>query len=206
MSYCFENTVNIWATEKTRKEISKIFKKMPFDLYTADAVTDIIMIPCFSLLLDGAVLTKDNRHINLLECYFTEWKGNMKKCLRCRNHRDCLEATSLEEDIDIGPEYKVPVILLHANKKQREVEDLVALIPPMPVNEPFSLELEYWLKSTCLACQNKALRWLKKNDQWAAIEHQKDSNKQKTCSEIAAERWMPKNIKVKLTLPEFKEK
>lgn len=93
----------------------------------------------------------------------------MKKRPRCKKHHVCLKSTAAAKDIDFGPDYKAPVILLHADKKQREVEDLVAVPPRMPVYEPFSSELEYWLRSTCLVWHKKALKWRKKNDQWNAI-------------------------------------
>jgi hypothetical protein len=100
---------------------------------------------------------------------------------------------------------QAPIILLHADKKQRDVEGLVALISSMHVNEPFSSELEFWLHSTCLIWQKKALQWREENDKWHAIECQKDYNKQKTYSEIAAERWTPKNMRIELQIPEYEK-
>lgn len=94
-------------------------------------------------------------------------------------------------------------ILLHAGKRQREVQGLVALIPPMPVNVPFSLELVGWLRSTCLAWQKKALRWRREFDQWLTIQNQRDACKPKTFSEIATERWTPKKITIEINGPEF---
>jgi len=116
-----------------------------------------------------AIFLKDNQEIDLVECFLTEWSGRMKKRPRCKKHHVCLKSTAAAKDIDFGPDYKAPVILLHADKKQREVEDLVAVPPRMPVYEPFSSELEYWLRSTCLVWHKKALKWRKKNDQWNAI-------------------------------------
>ncbi|MEN6637635.1 MAG: hypothetical protein ABFC95_00385 [Smithella sp.] len=115
------------------------------------------MIPCFILILDALVLTEDNPAINRFESYLTGWSGRMKKCPQCRNYDDCLESDDLGKDINIGTEYKPPIILLHADKKQHDVEGLVALIPPMPVTKPFSSELEFWMRSTCLAWHKKAL-------------------------------------------------
>jgi hypothetical protein len=198
-----ESNINILANSQTAENISSVLKCMPFHYYLCEDITDTFMIPCFILILDGHVLTKDNRDINLFECFLTEWSGRMKKCLRCRKHIDCLKSTAAAKDIDFGPDYKAPVILLHADKKKREVEGLVALIPPMPVNETYSLELKYWFRSTCLAWHKKALRWRKTNDQWNAIESEKDACKPKKFSEIAEERWLPKNIKIELNGPEF---
>ena len=200
-----ESNVNILAKSPTAENISSVLKCMPFNHYLCEDITETFMIPCFILILDGNVLIKNNREIDLFECFLTEWSGRMKKCPRCKKYHDCLKSTTAAKDIDFGPDYRAPVILLHADKKQREVEGLAALIPPMPVNETFSSELEYWLRSICLAWHKKALRWRKKNDQWNAIEYQKDSCKHKTYSEIADERWMPKKIKVELKIPEFEE-
>lgn len=201
-----ENNVNILADAPTAENISSTLKCMPFIHYFCEDITDTFMVPCFILILDGHVLTKENSEIELFECYLTKWSGRMKKCRRCKSYRNCLNTAIAAKDEDFGPDYKTPVILLHADKKQREVAGLAALIPPMPVNEPFSLELEYWMRSTCLAWHKKALRWRKKNDQWVNIEYQKDLCKHKTYSERADEKWTPKNIKIELKLPEFEEK
>ena len=201
-----ESNVNILAKSPTANNISSALKGMPFNHYRCGDITDAFMVPCFILILDGYALTKDNREIDLFECYLTKWSGRMKKCRRCKNYRNCLKSTIAAKGEDFGPEHKEPVILLHADKKQRDVEGLVALIPPMAVEEPFSLELKNWLKSTCLVWHKKALKWREKYDQWIAIEYQKDSCKPKNFSEIAEERWMPKKIKIELNGPEFEEK
>ena len=199
-----ESNVNILAKSPTAENISFILKGMPFDLYHCQDVTDAFMIPCFIQLLDGHVLTKDNKDIDIWECFLTNWTGRMKKCPRCRKYHKCSKDDNMEEeDIDIGPEYKAPVILLHADKRQREVEGLVALIPPMPVKETFSLELEDWLKSMCLAWQKKALLWRKEFEQWRTIEDQRYSCRPKTFSEIAVERWMPRKMTFEISGPEF---
>jgi hypothetical protein len=164
VSRSIESNVNILANSPTAENIAFILKQMPFNHYLCEDFTDVIMIPCFILILDGRVLTEDNPDINRFECYLTEWSGRMKKCPQCRNYNDCIESNDLEEDIDFGPEYKAPIILLHADKKQRDVDGLVALIPPMPVTEPFSSALEFWLRSTCLTWQKKALRWREEFD------------------------------------------
>jgi len=198
-----ESNVNIFAKSPTARNILSALKGMPFDHYRCEDFFDIIMIPCFITILDGHLLTKDNLDIDLLECFLTEWSGRMKKCRRCGRYHDCLESPATEKDIDTGPHYKAPFILLHSDTKQRDVEGLVALIPPMTVEEPFSLELKNWLKSTCLVLHKKALKWREKYDQWIAIECERDACKQKTFAEIAEERWMPKNIKIELNGPEF---
>ncbi len=204
LSRSVENNVNILANSSTAENVSSILNRMPFNHCLCEDFTGVIMIPCFILILDGRVLTEDNPEINRFECYLTKWSGRMKKCPQCRNYNDCLDPADLGEDMDFGSEYKAPIILLNADKKQRDVEGLFALIPPMPVTEPFSPELEYWLRSTCLTGHKKALRWREEFDKWQAIEHQKDYHKQKTYSEIAAERWTPKNLRVELQIPEFK--
>ena len=198
-----ESNVNIFAKSPTARNILSALKGMPFGYYRCEDFVDIIMIPCFITILDGHVLTKDNLDIDLLECFLTEWSGRMRKCRRCRRYHDCLVSSATDKDMDIGPSYKAPFILLHADKKQRDVEGLVALIPPMTVEEPFSAELKNWIKSTCLVSHKKALKWRDKYDQWIAIECEKDACKPKKYSEIAEERWMPKNIKIELNGPEF---
>jgi len=203
VSRSIENNVNILANAPAAENIASILNSMPFNHCSCEDITDVIMIPCFILILDARVLTEDNPEINRFECYLTEWSGRMKKCPQCRYYHDCLEPADLGEDMNFGPEYKAPIILLHADKKQRDVEGLVALIPPMPVTEPFSSEFEDWMCSTCLTWQKKALRWREEFDKWETIERQKDHHKQKTYSEIAAERWMPKNLRVELQIPEF---
>ena len=200
-----ENNVNILANSPTTENISSILNNMPFNYYLCEDFTDVIMIPCFILILDGRVLTVDNPEISRLECDIAERSGRMKKCPQCRNNHDCHESTNPEEDIDFGPEYKLPIILLHADKKQRDVEGLVALIPPIPVTEPFSSELEFWLRSTCFTWQKKALKWREEFDKWQTIECQKDYYKQKTYEEIAAQRWTPKSIRVELQIPEYEK-
>jgi len=203
VSRSIENNINILANLPTAENISSILNHMTFNYYLCEDITDVIMIPCFILILDGYVLTEDNPEINRFECYLTEWSGRMKKCPQCRNYHDCLVSVDPKEDMDFGPEYKVPIILLNTDKKQRDVEGLVTLIPPMPVTEPFSRELEYWLCSTCLTWQKKALQWRDEFDKWRTKECQKDCHKQKTYEEIASERWVPKNRRVELQIPEF---
>lgn len=203
VSRSIENNVNILANAPTSENIASILKQMPFGHCLCEDITDVIMIPCFILILDGRILTKDNQEISRFECYLAEWSGRMKKCPQCQNYHDCLESVDPEEDTEFGPEYRAPIILLHADKKQHDMEGLVALIPPMSVTEPFSHELEYWLRSTCFTWHKKALQWREEFDKWHAIELQKDFYKQKTYSEIAAERWTPKNMRIELQIPEF---
>ena len=198
-----ESNVNIFTKSQTAKNISSALKGVSFGHYRCEDFVDIIMIPCFITILDGNALTKDNKEIDLFECYLTKWSGRMKKCRRCKNYRNCLKSTIASKDVDFSPEYKEPVILVHADKKQRNVEGLVTLIPPMTVKELFSLELKNWIKSTCLVLHKKALTWREKYDQWIAIECEKDACKPKKYSEIAEERWMPKNIKIELKGPKF---
>jgi len=81
------------AKSSTAKNISSALKGMPFDHYCCKDFVDSIMIPCFIQILDGHALTKDNREIDLFECYLTKWAGRMKKCRRCKNYRNCLKST-----------------------------------------------------------------------------------------------------------------
>lgn len=103
------------------------------------------------------IVSTDRQQRDRFNCYFVEWSGRMKKYRQCRKYQDYLASANLEEAIDFGPEYKAPIILLHGDKKQRDMEGLVALIPPLPVTEPLLFELEFWLRSTCLAWYKKAL-------------------------------------------------
>ncbi|HQP25700.1 MAG TPA: hypothetical protein PLP16_11065 [Smithellaceae bacterium] len=125
----------------------------------------------------------------------------MSKCPRCRNFNDC---STEKEDVDTGPHYNKLTILFHADKIQRQVEGLVAVIPPMPVTEPFSLELEEWLKSTCLARHKKAFRWRAAYEQWDACEVEKYALKPKTFKEIADERWISEKETFNFPGPKFK--
>ncbi|HOD62335.1 MAG TPA: hypothetical protein PKG96_09580, partial [Bacilli bacterium] len=130
VSRSIESNVNILANSPTAENVSSVLDRMPFIHCFCEDFTDVIMIPCFILILDGRVLTEDNPKISRFECYLTEWSGRMKKCSQCRNYHDCHKSAGSEDDMDFGPEYKAPIILLHADKKQRDIEGLVALIPP----------------------------------------------------------------------------
>jgi len=204
-----ESNLNILAKSPTAENIISILEGMPYDYYNCQNITDAFMIPCFILIVDGNILTKDNQDIDVWECYLIGWTGRMKKCLRCRNYRDCSKEIPADaKDIDNSPKHAEPIILLHADKRQREVEGLISLIPPMPVHETFSEELKDWLKSTCLFWQKRALKWREEFEQWDAILHQKYlfKQKQKTCAEVAAERWRPRKINIKLPEPDFERK
>lgn len=198
-----EGNVNILANSPMAENIESILQGMPFDYYKCENIVDAFMIPCFVFLLDGSILTKDNTDIDIWECSLVLWEGRLKKCPRCKRYSDCRRAAILGKNIDSGPKHEEPVILLNADKKQREVERLVALIPPMPVTEPFSSELENWIKSTCLAFHKKALKWRQKYEQWSAIQVEKDASKPKTFKEIADRKWMPQNINIELPSPEL---
>ena len=139
-----ETNANILATRSTVEQLSSILKPMPFNLYDCHVISDVFMIPHFILFLDGTVLTKDNKDIDLWECYLSDWSGKMGKCMRCSNHHDCLPAEGTEEDLrdeDSGPDFTAPLILLHEDRRQREVAGLITLLPPMRVTEPFSAAL-----------------------------------------------------------------
>lgn len=202
-----ENNVNILANAPMAENISSILKNMPFDVYPCEDAIDAFMIPCFILFLDGNVLTPDNQGIDQWECCLTGWTGKMQKCIHCRNYCKCFKVNALNaEKIDIGPNYKESVILLNADKKQREVEGLVTLIPPMPVEETFSMELVDWLRLTCLVWHEKALQWRKKFNQWQAIKNQKYYSSSKTLEDIATERWISRNNTYEIPRPVFEYK
>jgi len=101
VSRSIENNVNILANLPTAETIASILNRMPFNYYLCEDITDVIMIPCFILILDARVLTEDNPEINRFECYLTEWSGRMKKCPQCRNYHDCLGSDDLGKDINI---------------------------------------------------------------------------------------------------------
>jgi hypothetical protein len=90
VSRSIENNVNILANFPTAENISSILNHMPFNHYLCDDFTDVIMIPCFILILGARVLTEDKPAINRFECYLTGWSGRMKKCPQCRKYHDCL--------------------------------------------------------------------------------------------------------------------
>lgn len=199
-----ESNINILAHTRTSRQIISCLDGMPFDLYRCRHVIDIFMIPRFIQLVDGNILTKDTQDIDVWECYLTSWTGRMKKCPRCKSYYVCNKSYDGPiEEIDIGPEYNAPIILLHADKKQLEVEGLITLIPPMPVHDIFSLELKDWIKATCLLWHKKALHWRKKFDQWNAAMELQYNCKRKTYREITDTKWMPRKITVEFSSPEF---
>ena len=117
VSRSVENNVNILANFPTAENISSILNHMPFNHYLCDDFTDVIMIPCFIMILDALVLTEDNPAINRFECYLTGWSGRMKKCPECRSYHDCIKSVDPEEDMDFGPKYKPPIILASCRQK-----------------------------------------------------------------------------------------
>ncbi len=199
-----ESNINILAQASTAEQITASLTDAPFDLYLCQNVTDIFMIPRFIQFVDGSILSKDNRDIDVWECYLTGWTGRMKKCRRCKNYLVCAKSNDVSpEFMDMGPDYNAPVILLHADKRQREVEGLKALLSPMPVHDIFSTELKDWIKSTCLSWHRKALRWRKEYGEWRAAQNLKDSRKPKTSREMADEKWTPRQISVELPSPKL---
>ncbi len=199
-----ESNINILAQTSTAEQITASLHDMPFDLYICQNVTDIFMIPSFIQFVDGSILSSDKQDIDVWECYLTDWTGRMKKCRRCKNYFVCAKSNDVPPELmDMGPDYNAPAILLHADKRQREVEGLKSLLPPMPVYDIFSTELKDWIKLTCLSWHKKALRWRKEFDQWRAVRNLKDSRKPKTYREIADEKWMPRRISVELRVPDF---
>jgi hypothetical protein len=163
-----ETNVNVLATSPMTENIISILEDMPFSCFKCESVGDVFMIPCFMWFLDGRILTKDNKAIEDMECFLNWYHGELKKCPQCERYDDCIKDGDVAK-LDMGmPKHKAPAILLHADKKQREVESLISLIPPMPVTEPFSSELVEWIQSTCLVWQKKALKWRVEYEQWCA--------------------------------------
>lgn len=199
-----ETNVNIYAESSLAENIASILKDMPFNYFICSGVSDVCMIPCFVTMLDGDCIRKDNKDIDTWECCISNWSGKREKCFKCRKYDECNKEIPPEDAyLFSSPEFNAPAILFNADKRQREVEGLVSLIPPMPVTQPFSRELEEWIKSTCLDFHMQALKWRDKYDQWDAIQREKYAVRPKTFAEIAEMRWMSRNIKIEITGPEF---
>ena len=81
-----ESNVNILANSPMAENIVSILQDMPFGYYNCQHIIDSFMIPCFVILLDGRVLTKDNQDIDIWECYLARWEGRLKKCSKCKNY------------------------------------------------------------------------------------------------------------------------
>ncbi len=201
-----ESNVNILASSPLKENIVSALTDMPFSLYICEDISDAFMIPCFILILDGALITKDNKIIDTWECCLCDWSGKRKKCLKCRKQPECAKEIPPEDEYLFSwPQYKEPAILFNADKRERDVEGLVSLIPPIPVTEPFSQELEEWIKSTCLQRQKKALKWRDEFEKWHVIQREKDAAKPKTFAQIAEQRWRPKEMTFEFPSPEFED-
>lgn len=203
LSYALENIAAMWVSQFTEIEIYKCLVGMPFELYNCSDAIDVVMGSHFVLILDGSMLLRDDPDIESLECYLSNFSGEMIKCKRCRNNCLKAELISETENISFGPDYKVPIIFLNPDKRQRDVEGLMAIVPPVTMTEPFSLELKQWLNETILSFHKKALIWREENNKWTNIEILKDSRKQITALEIAQERWRPKEININMKFPDF---
>ncbi len=202
-----ESNANILANSPLKENIASALKGMPFNFYICEDITDTFMIPCFILILDGTLIKeKDNNIIDTWECSLCNWSGKRKKCLKCRKQQECDKEIQPEDaHLFSWPQYKEPTILFHADKRERDVEGLVSLIPPMPVTDPFSHELEKWVKSICLQRQRKALKWRDEFEKWHAIKREKDAVMPKTFAQIAKQKWRPKEMTFELPSPEFEE-
>ena len=202
-----ESNANILASSPLIEKIASAIKGMPFNFYICEDITDAFMIPCFVLILDGALIKeKDNNIIDTWECSLSSWSGKRKKCLKCRKQPDCAKEIPKEDaPLFSWPQYKEPAIIFNVDKRERDVEGLVSLIPPMSVTEPFSNELEGWIKSTCLQRQRKALKWRDEFEKWHALQREKDAVKPKTFAQIAKQKWRPKGMTFELPSPEFEE-
>jgi len=174
-------------------------------VYACDSACDLIMIPNFIQIIDGRLMTDRNKDLPVLSCILTEYSGHMEQCGRCRHHQDCLtdaESRKTEEDenYDSGPDYNVPTIMLHAEARQREIECLPAILPPMKVKEGISDSLAYWLQKTVSYWHRKALIWRIAYQEWHTLEEMRrlqQKAKKETkgkAAEIAREKWQPKSV------------
>lgn len=197
-----ESNVNLWVPEDMAIAISRVFEKMPFELYLCQEVADVFMIPHFILIIDGRIITKANNDIEIWECYLSDWSGKMEKCRRCRNQEDCIPKI-IDNDLRVGPEFNPPTILLNRGKMQRDVEGLIAIIPPVPDIDHVSKELELWLHSITLTWHRRAQKWRKEFDSWNFLEELREDRRPKKASDMARTKWMPRKIEIKLPTPEF---
>lgn len=74
--------------------------------------------------------------------------------------------TLWEERIDIGPSYKPPIVLFSAEKSERRVSGLGAILPPGPETVPFSNGLSQWLIRHISAFHDEALKWRQEMTAW----------------------------------------
>lgn len=209
ISYALESTIATWVPQSMGSIISTYLAGLPFEICNFSDITDILLIPYFVLIIDGTMLSKDDPNIESLECFLSNFSGKMTKCRKCRNHADCsLDINTLlkAEGISFGSDYILPIILFNPDKRQRNIESMRAIVPPIAGTESFSPELQKWLSVEILAFHKKALRWRKENTKWVNLEILKDSRRQKTVAEVATEKWLPKNSKIELKIPKFEER
>ena len=201
VTYSLENTVAIWTMPAIAEEMSKFLKAMPFEVVNCEDAIDACMIPHFCLVLDGQMLRKDDQYIESLECYLTGFAGRMEKCRRCRNLTGC--DVDVLDGIDTEPDYKVPVVLLYPEKRERDVEGLVAVVPPMVQTEPFSAELQQWIIKTVWNFHRKALLWRNEFEKWITVDELREFKRSKTATEIAERRWLPRRMVFELKFPDY---
>lgn len=108
--------------------------------------------------------------------------------------------------IKFEPDFKSLIILLNKDKMQRQVEGLIAMIPPMSSSGQSSPKFNRWVRSISLAWHKKALIWRERHDRWHTVEIHRKSSRFKTAPEIAKKRWgYPKKIIFELKSPGMHE-
>jgi len=209
-----ENTIAVWATPSLRREITGILTDMDAEVYVCDSACDLIMIPSFIQIIDGLLMTDRDKDFPVLSCILTEYSGHMEQCGRCRHHQDCLTDTESRETeeyekYDSGPEYTVPTIMLHAEARQRDIEGLLAILPPMKLREGLSDGLAYWLRKTISYWHRKALVWRIAYQEWNTLEEMRRLQQKekkgmnRRAAEIAWKKWQPKSVSLELRSPDF---
>ena len=210
-----EDTVVVWATPSLTEAISGILADMDAEVYVCDSAIDLMMIPSFIQIIDGHLLINDDRDLYTISCMLTDYSGNIKQCGRCRHHQDCLtDAESWKTDKDAvyfnsGPKYRPPMIMLNAEAKQRDVDGLLSLLPPMKVEEVISDDFAYWLLNTVSYWHRKVLAWRVKYQEWDMIEtnrwlqEEAQEDMKITSAEIAKKKWHPRSFTIELRSPDF---
>lgn len=197
-----DNTISLWIKKELIDGVSNIFKETYLELYECRNAIDTFMTPHFILILDGRLITKDDKDIDTWECYLSGWSGKLSRCNRCQNRQECI-SDEVDDDTKDSPEYNPPIILLHQDKMQRQVEGIISLLPPVPVTNPLSDELTLWIQSEIFVWYRKVQRWRKEFDQWIITEELREKYRPKKASDIAKARWLPRKITTELPTSKF---
>lgn len=201
VTWSLEDMVGVWAMPPIVASVRKCLKGTAYDVFNCEHAIDVIMIRYFCLILDGRMLTLEDRNIDSWECFLTGFSGKMKQCQGCENLESCLEPHP--DPMETGPNYKKKVILLHSEKRERDVEGLIAQVPPMAVDDIFSMELEQWLLRTIEAFHRKALLWRIEYEKWAMRHDFSRGQDPRTAEEIAEDRWFNRNDTLSMKFPDY---